>query len=100
MKEFQTIAGQTADAATVTAAHPGAVKPWAVSTAVVDLITKSILASSADGVLYRWDLGTNTFTQKITLTPGAAESPTPTTAAPDGTIFAIRNGTLFAVGKA
>jgi len=90
-------AGLPADSATVTAAHPGAVKAWSSNSAVVDTATKSILAGSEDGVLYRWDLGTNTFTQKIRITNGLGEAYTPTALGPDGTVFAIGNARLFAI---
>ena len=40
--------------------------------------TAPILANSEDGKLYRWDLRTNTFTQKISLTGGIGEAYTPT----------------------
>jgi hypothetical protein len=92
------IAGPTPDPA-FTATHPGAVREWCINTAAVDPLTKSILANSEDGILYRWDLTTNTFSQRIVLTPGLGEAYTPTVIASDGTVLAINNATLFAVGK-
>ena len=80
-------------------ATPYAVREWCINTAVVDPATDSVLANSEDGKLYRWDLGTNTFTQVVTLTPGVGEAYTPTIIGPDGTVFAINNATLFAVGS-
>jgi hypothetical protein len=99
MKEVSTIAGPTADT-TNTTAHPGAAKAWSVGSAVVDPATNSVIANSEDGVLYRWDVKTNTLTQNIRLTPGKAQVPTVTAIAPDGTLFAISEGKLFAIGKA
>jgi len=76
------------------------VKAWSVGSAVVDPVTNSVIANSEDGVLYRWNVKTNTLTQNIRLTPGKAQSPTVTAIAPDGTLFAISEGKLFAIGKA
>jgi hypothetical protein len=44
-------------------------------------------------------MATNTLTQKIRLTSGLGESYTPTAVGPDGTVYAINNAVLFAVGK-
>jgi hypothetical protein len=58
----------------------------------------SVLANSEDGKLYRWDLTTNCFTQVQTLTAGLGEAYTPTVIGPDGTVYAINDSKLFAVG--
>lgn len=92
MREVLTIAGPTADGAAP------AVKEWCINTAAVDPARKSILANSEDGWLYRWDLATNSFTQKVPLTNGIAESYTPTAIGADGKVYAINNAALFAVG--
>jgi autotransporter-associated beta strand protein len=97
MKEVLTIAGPTPDP-NFRPAHPNAVREWCINDAVVDPATKSVLANSEDGKLYRWDLTTNTFTQVVTLTPGIGEAYTPTVIGQDGTVYAINNATLFAVG--
>ena len=76
---------------------PG-VKEWCINSAAVDLATKSIMVNNEDGKLYRWDLTTNTLSQQIVLTPGIGEAYTPTLIGPDGTVYAINNATLFAVG--
>ena len=75
-----------------------AVREWCINNAAVDPFTDSILANSEDGKLYRWDLATNTFSQVITLTSGVGEAYTPTVIGADGTVYAINNATLFAVG--
>src|SRR5205823_1765940 len=67
--------------------------------AVVDPISHSIFANSEDGWLYRWDTKSNAFTQSIQLTDGVGEAYTPTVIGADGTVFAINNATLFAVGQ-
>jgi hypothetical protein len=99
MKQVSTITAPTADT-TNTTAHPGAVKAWSAASGVVDPVTNSVMANSEDGVLYRWNVKTNTLTQNIRLTPGKFQAPTVTAIAPDGTLFAISEGKLFAIGKA
>ena len=97
MKEVLTIVGQTPDAE-FSADHPGAVREWCINSAVVDPLSHSVLANSEDGKLYRWDLVTNSFTEVITLTSGIGEAYTPTIIGADGKVYAINNGTLFAIG--
>jgi subtilisin family serine protease len=98
MKEVLTIAGPTPDTYFRNQGYPNAVREWCINTAAVDPFTKCVLANSEDGKLYRWDLTTNTFTQVVTLTAGVGEAYTPTVIGPDGTVYAINNATLFAVG--
>jgi hypothetical protein len=97
MKEILTIAGVTPDPEYI-ATHPSAVREWCINTAAIDPATFSVLANSEDGKLYRWDLRTNQFTEFVTLTAGIGEAYTPTLIGPDGTVYAINNATLFAVG--
>ena len=75
----------------------GAVKEWCINSAAVDPITRSVLANSEDGWLYRWDLAANRISQRIQLTSGIAESYTPTAIGADGTVYAINNAVLFAI---
>ena len=96
MKEVLTIAGVTPDPE-YASTHPGAVREWCINSAAIDPKTFSVLANSEDGKLYRWDLRTNTFTQSATLTAGVGEAYTPTVIGPDGTVYAINNGILFAI---
>jgi hypothetical protein len=94
MKEVLTILGTTPDPH-----YPGGVVEWCINTAAVDPFTKSILVNSEDGTLYRWDLATNTLSQKVKLSSGLGESYTPTAIGADGAVYAINNAVLFAVGK-
>ena len=94
MREVLTIAGPTLEAGSSTA-----VKEWCINTAAVDPATKSILANSEDGYLYRWSLATNTLTQRIQLTSGLGEAYTPTAIGADGAVYAVNNSVLFAVGQ-
>jgi hypothetical protein len=97
MKEVLTIPGPTPDTQ-FTGTLPNAVREWCINTAAVDPFTKSVIANSEDGVLYRWDLTTDTLAQAIRLTGGIGEAYTPTAIGPDGTVYAINDHVLFAVG--
>jgi hypothetical protein len=99
MKEVMTIAGPTPDGDFRSQGFLNAVREWCINSAVVDPATKSVLANSEDGKLYRWDLTNNTFTGSVTLTQGIGEAYTPTLIGADGTIYAINNAILFAVGR-
>ena len=91
MKEVLTIVGPTPETS-------GGVKEWCINSAAVDPLTRSILANSEDGKLYRWDLTTNTLSQSVVLTSGIGEAYTSTVIGVDGHVYAINNATLFAVG--
>jgi hypothetical protein len=78
---------------------PGAVREWCINTAAVDPITKSVMVNSEDGNLYRWDLTTNKLSEKIKLSGGIGEAYTPTVIGADGTVYAINDAVLSAVGK-
>jgi hypothetical protein len=98
MKEVITILGVTPDPE-----FPhvkGAVREWCINTAAVDPFSKSILANSEDGYLYRWDLTSNTFSERIMLSSGIGEAYTPTVIGSDGTAYAINDAILFAIGTA
>jgi hypothetical protein len=94
MREVLTILGPTPDDA-----NPGGVREWCINSAAVDPFTRSVLANSEDGSLYRWDLVSNSFTESMALTTGVGEAYTPTAIGVDGTVYAINNATLFAVGR-
>jgi hypothetical protein len=94
MKEILTILGPTADGD-----HPGGVREWCVNTAAFDPTTRSMLVNNEDGFIYRWDLSTNTLSQSLRFNNGIGQSYTPTAVGPDGTVFAINNAVLFAVGR-
>jgi hypothetical protein len=96
MKEVITHLGVTPDPDFPT--FPGAVREWCINTAAVDPFTKSILANSEDGKLYRWDLTSNTLAEVITLSTGIGEAYTPTVIGSDGTAYAINDAILDAIG--
>jgi len=77
----------------------GARYEWCINSAVVDPADDSVIANSEDGTAYRWDLATNTFAEKIHLNAPRPEGYTPTVIGPDGTVYAINNATLYAIGR-
>ncbi len=94
MREVLTILGPTFSSGT-----SGPVEEWCINTAAVDPATKSILVNSEDGFLYRWDLVSKGFSQKIQLTSGVGEAYTPTAIGADGAVYAINNAVLFSIAK-
>jgi hypothetical protein len=94
MREVLTIVGPTADPG-----YPGGVREWCINTAAVDPFTKSVLVNNEDGYLYRWDLSTNRFSERIQLTSGLGEAYTPTAIGPTGSVFAVNNAILFSIGR-
>jgi len=94
MAEVLTALGPTFESGT-----SGPVKEWCIDTAAVDPVTRSVLVNSEDGVLYRWDLATGTFSQRIRLGSGTGESYTPTAIGADGAVYAISNAVLYSVAK-
>jgi hypothetical protein len=94
MAEVMTILGPTPDAN-----YAGGVREWCVNTGAFDPATRSMLINNEDGYLYRWDLSTNTLSQRIRFNNGLGQSYTPTAIGADGTIYSINAGVLFAVGQ-
>jgi hypothetical protein len=97
MKEVITQLGVTPDPNFPT--FPGAVREWCINTTAVDPFTKSVIVNSEDGKLYRWDLTSNTLSEVIKLSSGIGEAYTPTIVGADGTVYAINQAVLDAIGK-
>lgn len=95
MKEVLTIAGPTP----VPGGRPGQVYEWCIDTAAVDPATSSVFIPNEDGYLYRWNLKTNRFSQRLRLNAPRGEAYTPTAIGGDGTVYAINDGMFYAVGK-
>lgn len=95
MKEVLTIADPTHFP------NGGAVETyeWCINTVAVDPATSSVFAAAEDGYLYRWNLRTNSFSQRLKLNPPRGEAYTPTAIGPDGTVYAINDGRFYAVGN-
>jgi hypothetical protein len=77
----------------------GARYEWCINSAAVDPADDSVIVNSEDGTLYRWDLARNTLAEKIRLNRPRSEAYTPTIIGPDGTVYAINNATLYAIGR-
>lgn len=77
----------------------GARYEWCINSAAVDPSRSSVFANAEDGQLYRWDLTTNTLAETMPLNAPRGEAYTPTLVGPDGTVYAINNATLYAVGE-
>jgi len=95
MKEVLTIADPTP----FPNGEPGEVYEWCIDTAAVDPVTGSVFAGAEDGHLYRWDLKTNKFSQRLTLNGPRGEAYTPTAIGGDGTVYAINDCMFYAVWK-
>jgi hypothetical protein len=92
MREVLTILGPTLDAGSATAR-----REWCINTMAADPARNSILANNEDGLLYRWDLATNSFSQSVRLNAGLGQAYTPTWVGADGGVYAISNATLYAI---
>ena len=97
MQEVITQLGVTPDPNFPT--FPGAVREWCINTAAVDPFTKSVLVNSEDGKIYRWDLTSNMLSEVIKLSGGIGEAYTPTVIGADGTVYAINDAVLNAIGE-
>lgn len=98
MREILVMAGPTPDTEIVDRGFADAVREWCINATAIDPFTKSALVNSEDGNFYRWDFTTNTLTEMVNITTGIGEPYTPTSIAPDGKIYVINGGTLFAIG--
>jgi hypothetical protein len=97
MREVLTKVGETPD--WDFPGNPTAVREWCTNTAVVDPVSGAVFANSADGYVYRWDLATDTLSERLQLTSGIGEAYTPSLIGPDGTVYVINDAKLFAVGQ-
>ena len=97
MREVLTVIGPTPDAEQP--GLPQAVKEWCINAPAVNPATKSVFFNSEDGHAYRWNLATNSLDQAITLNAGIGQPYVPTVIGPDGTVYTLNGGTLFAIGN-
>ncbi len=98
MKEIITIAGITPDTDYLVG-HPNAVREWCLNSVAIDTFKHSAILNNEDGKVYRWDLHTNTLTEPLRISAGIGQAYTPTIIGVDGTVYAIGDGFLFAIGE-
>lgn len=72
---------------------------WCINSAAVDIADDSVIVNNEDGTVYRWDLARNRLAEKLHLNRPRPEAYTPTLIGPDGTVYAINNATLYAIGR-
>lgn len=97
MREVLTVIGLTPDSENPDL--PGAVREWCINAPAVNPATRSVFFNSEDGHLYRWNLATNSLDQAVVLNPGIGQPYVPTVIGPDGTVYTLNGGTLFALGS-
>ncbi len=74
-------------------------KEWCINSAAIDPFTRSAIINSEDGNVYRWDFVKNTLSEHFSLNAPVGEGYTPTMIGPDGTVYAINDAVLYALGK-
>lgn len=99
MREVMTMIGPTADVENRSSSLPHAVREWCINTAAVNPATNSVFTPSEDGHIYRWNLVTNSLSEWVQLGPGVGEPYVPTVIGPDGTVFTLNGGTMWALGN-
>lgn len=99
MREVLTVIGATPDTGVNPTTFPFAVREWCINAPAVNPATGSVYFTSEDGRSYRWNLTTNTLDQGVVMTPGVLEPYVPTVIGPDGTVYTLNGGTLFALGS-
>ena len=99
MREVMTVIGCTPDNEYQNSTYPYAVREWCINTAAVNPATESVFVPSEDGHIYRWDLALNALTETLTLGPGVGAPYVPTVIGPDGTVYTLNGGTLFALSS-
>jgi hypothetical protein len=95
MKAVQTVLSPVHEPGT----PAGARYEWCINSAVVDPADDSVIVNSEAGILYRWDLSRNVLAESVRLNAPRPEAYTPTLIGPDGTVYAINNATLYAIGR-
>lgn len=92
MKEVQTQLGPPG-------APGGGLYEWCINSAAVDAYTGSVFAGSENGSLFRWNLAANSLSQNLILNAPRGEAYTPSLVGVGGTVYAINNATLYAIGN-
>src|SRR5205807_1001138 len=98
MREVLTVIGCTPDVEYYGPAYSNAVREWCINTAAVNPAIRSVFAPSEDGHIYRWNLAENSLAEALTLGPGVGAPYVPSAIGPDGTVYTLNGGRLFALG--
>jgi hypothetical protein len=98
MREVFTMIGPTPDQDRLSPTYPYAVREWCINTAAVNPATNSIFVPNENGRVHRWNLATNSLSQAASIGPGIGQPYVPTIIGPDGQIYTMNGGTLFALG--
>lgn len=77
---------------------PIAVREWCINASAVNVATGSVYFDCEDGRLYRWHLATNSLSAGVSLNAGIGQPYVPTVIGPDGTVYTLNGGILFAIG--
>jgi hypothetical protein len=99
MREVMTVIGCTPDSQHQNETYPYAVREWCINTAAVNPPTRSVFVPCEDGRLYRWDLSANSLAESLMLGQGVFSPYVPTVIGPDGVVYTISSGALFALGN-
>jgi hypothetical protein len=99
MREVLTVIAPTPDPGVPQSTFPNAVKEWCINAPAVNPATKSVFFNSEDGHLYKWNLATNSLDQAIALNSGIGQPYVPTVIGPDGTLYTLNGGNVFAIGN-
>src|SRR5208282_4182101 len=78
MKQIMTFASPSPDLGNINGGDPNAVREWCTNGSAVDPATDSIYVNDEDGYTYQWNLGTNTITNTVEVSPGYGVPYTPT----------------------
>lgn len=97
MREVLTVIAPTPDSENP--GVPNAVREFCINAPAVNPATNSVFFDSEDGHLYRWNLATNSLDQAITLNSGVGQPYVPTVIGPDGTVYTLNGGNVFAIGN-
>ncbi|HMJ25791.1 MAG TPA: Ig-like domain repeat protein, partial [Pyrinomonadaceae bacterium] len=97
MREVLTVIAPTPDSENP--GVPNAVREWCINAPAVNPATRSVFFNSEDGHLYRWNLATNSLDQALILNSGIGQPYVPTVIGPDGMVYTLNGGNVFALGN-